>query len=863
MSNRVTVSRDLSRGLAGRYAIERELGRGGSAVVYLARDLRHERLVAIKVLRPELAAALGPERFLREISTTAQLRHPHILPLFDSGETHGFLYYVMPFVPGGTLRGRVVREQQLPLDDALRITREVAEALAYAHGMGWVHRDIKPENILLESGHAVVADFGIARAVSAVTIDSLTDTGLAVGTVRYMSPEQATGERAIDGRTDQYALATVLYEALAGVPPYDGPSAPVVLTRRMTEPVPPLRAYRAAVPAAVQQAIERALAKSPRDRFDSMTQFVEALTHSSAAATPLRQRAAAGIAVVAVAIVCVAVWTFRQHPFRITTGNATPVTNSPGVELQPSLSPDGKQVAFVTDGRLAVSRSVAVGGNGELHPASALEGGQSFPAWSPDGETLRFWSCSGRICGWREVGRLGGPVRSLDGPQAGPGLVWSRDGARAVFSRRDSIFGYTARDDRTRLLAVHPDAMDALHSFAWSPDGERIAYVRGNQFWRYGFNLNPAAIWVVDGAGTRVLVAQGSLNVSPAWLDAAHLLFISDRDGQREIYAIEVGSRGPRGEPQQVPGGTDAHSISVSADGSRLAFAKLTAIQHVWSYPLNGGHPLSVRAGRPVTSGAQVVETHNVSRDGRWLIYDSNLGAHAGGGSQIYKVPVAGGSPTVVVRSGASPQWSPDGSEVAFQEDGNWIISADGGQPVQVVASEPGHYDNFALWSPDGLHLAFWSNRSGHLETWVVSRERVGGSWSEPRQVTTFGCTIAAWAPDGSGFLCRSEPGEREVVLVTLQGAVVWRRDMQAAGLSGMPQFSADGSLIFLEGRAGRAPGIWSWPVAGGAPHLAVAFDDPALYAATYPGAMEIAGDRLYVTVRQSESDIWVMDLKR
>jgi Tol biopolymer transport system component len=257
------------------------------------------------------------------------------------------------------------------------------------------------------------------------------------------------------------------------------------------------------------------------------------------------------------------------------------------------------------------------------------------------------------------------------------------------------------------------------------------------------------------------------------------------------------------------------------------------------------------------------VETHNVSRDGRWLIYDSNLGAHAGGGSQIYKVPVAGGSPTVVVRSGAAPQWSPDGSEVAFQEDGNWIISADGGQAVQVVGSEPGHYDNFALWSPDGLHLAFWSNRSGHLETWVVGRERVGGPWSEPRQVTTFGCTIAAWAPDGSGFLCRAEPGEREIVLVTLQGAVVWRRDMQAAGLAGMPQFSADGSLIFLEGRAGRAPGIWSWPVAGGAPHLAVAFDDPALYAATYPGAMEIAGDRLYVTVRQSESDIWVMDVKR
>ncbi|MGE5142896.1 MAG: protein kinase domain-containing protein [Acidobacteriota bacterium] len=852
----------MSSGLAGRYAIERELGRGGSAVVYLARDLRHERLVAIKVLRPEFAAALGPERFLREISTTAQLRHPHILPLFDSGETNGFLYYVMPFVPGGTLRDRVVREQQLPLDDALRITREVAEALGYAHGMGWVHRDIKPENILLESGQAVVADFGIARAVSAATIDNLTDTGLAVGTVQYMSPEQATGERAIDGRTDQYALATVLYEALAGVPPYTGPSAPVVLTRRMTEPVPPLHAYRAAVPAAVQQAIERALAKSPGDRFDSMTQFVEALTHASAATTPLRRRAALGIAVAAVAIMVIAVWTFRQHPFRITTGNATPVTNSPGVEFQPSLSPDGKQVAFVTDGRLGVSRSVAVGGNGELHPAAAFAGAQSFPAWSPDGEALRFSGCTEGTCGWWEVGRLGGPVRKLMGPREDRGLVWSRDGARAVFARRDSIYVYTARDDSTRLLAVHPDAIDALHSFAWSPDGDRIAYVRGNPFWQYGFNLNPAAIWVIDGIGTRVLVAEGSLNVSPAWLDADHLLFVSDRDGQREIYAVELGAHGPRGAPQKIPGGTDAHSISVSADGSRLAFAKFTAVQHVWSYPLDGRQPLSVRAGRPVTSGTQVVETHNVSHDGRWLIYDTNLGAHAGGGTQIYKMPIAGGTPMLVVESGAGPQLSPDGSEVAFQEDGNWVVPADGGQPVQVVRQEPEHYDNFALWSPDGLHLAFWSNRSGHLETWEVSREGVGGPWSEPRQVTTFGCTIAAWAPDGSGFLCRADPGEREIVLVTLQGAVVWRRDMRAAGLAGMPQFSADGSLIFLEGRAGRAPGIWSWPVAGGAPHLALAFDDPTLRVLTYPGAMEIARDRLYVTVSQTESDIWVMDLK-
>src|SRR5881397_2382350 len=244
--------------LAGRYTIERELGRGGMATVYLAQDRKHHRQVAIKVLKPELAAALGPERFLREIDTAARLNHPHILPLHDSGEAEGFLFYVMPYVEGESLRDRLSHEKQLPLGNALQIAREVADALSYAHSHDVVHRDIKPENILLEAGHAVVADFGIARAITAAGGEQLTATGLAVGTPAYMSPEQAAGDSVLDGRSDVYALGCVLYEMLAGEPPFTGRTAESIARQHLAASPARIRVVRPTVPEPLEEAILRA-----------------------------------------------------------------------------------------------------------------------------------------------------------------------------------------------------------------------------------------------------------------------------------------------------------------------------------------------------------------------------------------------------------------------------------------------------------------------------------------------------------------------------------------------------------------------------------------------------------------------------
>ncbi len=275
----------LEAALSDRYTIERELGAGGMATVYLAEDLKHKRKVAIKMLRPELAAVLGAERFLKEIEVTAGLQHPHILPLHDSGrvaEVQGgssqeFLYYVMPYVEGESLRDRLNRDRQLPIEDALSIAHEVADALASAHRQGVVHRDIKPENILLREGHALVADFGIALAVTSAGGDRLTETGLSLGTPAYMSPEQVASEREIDARSDVYSLACVLYEMLAGQPPFTGANAQAVLARHVTDPVPPLITVRTGVGKPVVAAIEKALAKAPADRYESAAAFTNAL----------------------------------------------------------------------------------------------------------------------------------------------------------------------------------------------------------------------------------------------------------------------------------------------------------------------------------------------------------------------------------------------------------------------------------------------------------------------------------------------------------------------------------------------------------------------------------------------------------
>ncbi|MBK8249845.1 MAG: protein kinase [Gemmatimonadetes bacterium] len=401
----------LAAALADRYRIARELGQGGMATVHLAEDLKHKRQVAIKVLKPELAAVIGADRFLTEIRTTANLQHPHILPLHDSGSVDGTVFYVMPFIAGESLRDRLEREQQLPVADAVRIASQVASALDYAHRQGVIHRDIKPENILLHDGSALVADFGIALAAAQTAGGRrMTETGMSLGTPTYMSPEQAMGERTLDARTDVYALGCVLYEMLAGEPPFTGPSAQAIVARVMTEAPRGLGVQRSTVPANVEAAVSTALSKLPADRFPTAAAFASALSDpafgrvaagaghpASSAWTPRRLTAIAVVAAVAV----VAGVLLGRATVRSAAGSTDIVVSAlvppEGEDFSDrrsfgALSPDGQRFAFVSlsmkGERYLWIRDLAA------FQAERIEGtlGASAPFWSPDGRSIAFFA---------------------------------------------------------------------------------------------------------------------------------------------------------------------------------------------------------------------------------------------------------------------------------------------------------------------------------------------------------------------------------------------------------------------------------------------------------------------------------------
>ncbi len=694
----------LARTLAGRYRIERELGRGGMGVVFLAEDLRHRRRVALKVLHPEASAALGAQRFLREIQFAARLTHPHILPLLDSGDAEGQLFYTTPFLEGESLRGRLQRERQLPIEDALRIGREVADALAYAHGQGVLHRDIKPENILLCAGHAVVADFGIARALGGAG-DRLTSSGVVLGTPAYASPEQGAGTVALDPRSDQYSLGCVVYEMLAGQPPFSAPTVAGLVYQHLSLTPRAVTELRPTVPPGVADALARALAKNPADRFADAGRFADALELPAerggptvGARAPARRRSwLPWIAVAAAVFALVAgAWWAWWRPRAPEEVALTRITFDSGATLNPAISPDGKLIAYASDrgGDSGLELWVQYV---DARPARQITHDAAIdwqPSFSPDGARIAFRSerDGGGIF---LISTLGGEERRIADQGCYP--RFSPDGTWIAYMQAPAYTG-----DHSRMFLVSPDGgpprafqpdfraymLPGSIGPIWSPDGRSLLF--------YGQRVGQPESedwWVapVDGAAVRTGALRALGAVAPVqfpclWLPS-RVVFARGMTFQGvNLYRVSIDPSGHRVRGPAVPltsGPGMKHYVSVSGDG-RIVLSDMTWTVNLWTLDLDRASQLPIGAPRKISAETAPKFGLSTSRDGTLLAYTTYFGTPDRLRTEERVRDLVSGRETTVATSSQSLTTSLD---ARLNADGSLIsyVDAVGGQLASFV----------------------------------------------------------------------------------------------------------------------------------------------------------------------------------
>ena len=865
MSN---VRERLQAALGASYRIERELGRGGMAVVFLARDVKHGRKVALKVLRPELSQSLGAERFLREIGIAARLTHPNILTLIDSGEAGALLYYVMPFVEGESLRGRLEREKQLSLEAALEITREVADALSYAHGVGVIHRDIKPENILFEAGHAVVTDFGIARAVTQAGAERLTETGLVVGTPAYMSPEQADGGG--DARTDVYALACVLYEMLAGVPPYTGATAQAILARKTVGPVPSLRVVRDTVPLAVEHAVRRGLAKVPADRFAGPLEFVAALSGDGAkidaAGRPTRfarrwvTAAAAALVPIAGAVYLLLARSGKGPEPGGTAESFARLTSDPGIEWFPSLSPDGKWIAY--SGDASGNRDIylqSVGGQNPINLTRDSPDDDDQPAFSPDGEHIAFRS-NRDGGGIFVMGRTGEAVRRIT--RFGFRPTWHPDGTRIAFVTENVDLNPQSSESRSQLWVVdlntgrtHEISAGDATLPSWSPHGQRIAFtVRLGQ-------VGHGHVWTIRADGGEPVAATSGLarDWDPAWApDGRYLYFASDRGGSMNLWRVRVdeNSGKPLASPEPIttPATSLAH-IAVSGDGKRLAYSSVLVTTNVQKAAFDPSRGAVVGALTWVTSGTRRWSNPEPSPDGQSVVFYSLVEPQG----ELYLIRSDGTGLRQLTGDTATdrlPRWSPDGAWIAFLSDRSgplqiWKMRPDGSE-LQQLTDAP-HNMAYAVWSPDGARMV--AAFTDTAVTYVFDPRR---PWREqtprtlpvpPDSLGPFG--PHSWSSDGERLAGMVNALDRGVIIYTFRSGRYERLTDYGQWPVWLPDnrrvlFVSGGKALYVVDRVTRrVRKIFS--VAGDV---------------IGPPQLTRDGRTLYYSRRVTQADVWLLNLR-
>ncbi len=721
----------LTSAFAGRYRIERELGAGGMATVYLAADLKHDRKVAIKVLKPELAAVLGAERFVVEIKTTASLQHPHILPLFDSGTVDGLPFYVMPYVQGETIREKLNRETQFGIDEAVRIAREVADALDYAHRHGVIHRDIKPENILLHDGRALVMDFGIALAVSAAAGGRLTETGLSLGTPHYMSPEQATAEKEITSKSDVYSLASVLYEMLAGQPPHLGGSAQQIIRKIIAEPVPPVTQFRKAVPANVAAAVEKALEKLPADRWSTAAAFASALsTVTATMAAPRRAWRSERGSLQWLAIPVALAAGYWLAP-RFTTSAAYPaavLTVSLPLDLRLARVPgaagySNSRVAIAPNGSLLVLAAIRVGTtrtqlylrrlNGtELTPIQGTEGGDQ-PFFSPDGTWIGFVQ-DGRL---RRVATAGGaPSTIAETLGIVNGLSWG-PGDVIVFGL-GSLMQLSVTEGVALVVAL-PDtiAAESFISPQILPDGKTVLAQRSIP--QGGSSV--VAVTLATGDTTTVVEGAASGRYVHAGI-GDRLLYVA-REGTVMAAPFDLRRRRVSGPAVPV---ASAGGFGFGSSVITVALNGMFAFQS--GVPMRRELVIREFDGTLTTltdAGVRAYRTARFSADGKQIATGVHNGADAL--SDIWTYDLERRTPSRLTFEGSSniPEYSPDGRWISYNslvrpKDRDLLRVRVGGGPPETLLAAPGqqHEGNVTR---DGATLVYREINARTLrDIWAV-----------------------------------------------------------------------------------------------------------------------------------------------
>jgi serine/threonine-protein kinase len=802
----------LTEALADRYRVEREIGHGGMATVYLAEDLKHARRVALKVLHPDLAAALGAERFLSEIRTTANLQHPHILALHDSGAANGFLYYVMPYVEGESLRARLEREKQLPIDDAVRIASELAGALGYAHARGVIHRDIKPENILLQGGHALVADFGIALAVQTAGGQRLTQTGLSLGTPHYMSPEQAMGERAIDARSDIYALGAVTYEMVTGDPPFTGATVQAIMAKVMTERPTPPSAVRDTIPEAVEDAVLKALAKLPADRFSTAAEFATALAlappRSGARRLTTHQVGEAGVparaarvwpAVAAIAAIA-ALWGWlrprppaaEMPPSRLAVPIPMLGGASTSLQRQIALTPDGTALfytAITSDGENRTFRQALA----DTAPVVVPDVVPFLADYviSPDGRELVGSFGGVRMYRYSVAGGNGQPIPPEINPTSN--VVWTPDGA-LWFSATSDIGRGIARLDVTGKVTrpFGTKHVDLLLQHVL-PDGHSVLAIRQPQ----GSGGGPAVLLDLRTKEARVLIDRPIVDIH---YTLGYLVMVS-QGGALEAVPFDANGLRVTGEAIHLADGISTPGFGVA----QLAVAQNGTIAYV---------PAEARSlflvdrqgnGRPATLERRNYHAPNFSPDGRRIATDFA----SDDGRDVWTLDLTDGRLTRMTfeRDGHDPTWSPDGASLTF-------LSSHGGT-LGLFRTHPGRPD-----APDTLLI---SDQLGWTGTWLRDRSGLvtaasalrpesrgdiglitngGRGPIEPLVATRFEEQHPAVSPDGRWLAFTSDQSRRnEVYVRPLRGE---GEQVQVSVDGGVePVWSPDSRELFYRGGAG------------------------------------------------------------